>query len=157
MNRPDRLAIAAIAVYQRYLSPYKGFCCAHRVRHGGPSCSEYARQIILSAGWRRSLAAFRERLRACRAAAIQLAADQDEQQRKKRRRDAALDCLPDACPVLPDACPDRCDSGCIPDSCGRMGGWRLSRSKPVFAQSALGLAKSEIDLSNQYENCAKLG
>lgn len=141
MNWPDRLAIAAIAVYQRYLSPYKGFCCAHRVRHGGPSCSEYARQIILSAGWRRSLAAFQERLRACRAAAIQLAADQDEQQRKKRRRDAVLDCLPDACPIFPDACPDRCDSGCIPDFCGRMSGWRLSRSKPCVCQAGVGSGK----------------
>lgn len=141
MNRPDRLAIAAIVVYQRYLSPYKGFCCAHRVRHGGPSCSEYARQIILSAGWRRSLAAFRARLRACRAAAIQLAADQDEQQRKKRRRDAALDCLPDACPVLPDTCPDRCDSGCIPDSCGRMGWLKLNRPKPCVCQTTVGSGK----------------
>ena len=27
----DRGAAAAISMYQRYLSPYKGYCCAHRV------------------------------------------------------------------------------------------------------------------------------
>jgi putative component of membrane protein insertase Oxa1/YidC/SpoIIIJ protein YidD len=127
MTRPDRLAIAAITIYQRYLSPYKGFCCAHRVLHGGPSCSEYARQTILACGWRRSLATVRDRLRACRGAALQLTVE-DESERKKRRRDQVLECLPDACPDLgPDAGPDSCDAGCIPDSCGRLGKLRGRR------------------------------
>lgn len=31
--------IAVIRVYQRYLSPIKGYGCAYRILYGGPSCS----------------------------------------------------------------------------------------------------------------------
>jgi putative component of membrane protein insertase Oxa1/YidC/SpoIIIJ protein YidD len=46
-----RFAIAgAISSYQRHLSPHKGFCCAHRVLHGGLSCSEFGRRVVLRHG-----------------------------------------------------------------------------------------------------------
>ena len=115
MNPLDRLALAALTAYQRHLSPRKGFCCAHRVRYGGPSCSEYARQTLMADGLWRTLPPLRQRLRACRAAAHGLLADQEAQERRKRRRDTALECLPDACPT--DACPDAFDGSCIPDAC----------------------------------------
>lgn len=35
---------------QRYLSPLKGFGCAHRVKRGGPSCAAYARESFLRHG-----------------------------------------------------------------------------------------------------------
>ncbi|WP_242032792.1 membrane protein insertion efficiency factor YidD [Oscillatoria sp. FACHB-1406] len=38
-NAIDSLAIAAIGVYQRHLSPRKGFACAYRVLHNRDSCS----------------------------------------------------------------------------------------------------------------------
>ncbi len=44
----DSLAIAAITGYQRYLSPYKGFRCAHRVLHQGESCSQYSANCLSS-------------------------------------------------------------------------------------------------------------
>jgi len=37
----DAFVSMLISLYQRYVSPYKGFRCAHRVLHGGDSCSEY--------------------------------------------------------------------------------------------------------------------
>jgi putative component of membrane protein insertase Oxa1/YidC/SpoIIIJ protein YidD len=42
----DSLAIAAITGYQRYLSPYKGFRCAHRVLYQGESCSQYVKRAV---------------------------------------------------------------------------------------------------------------
>jgi putative component of membrane protein insertase Oxa1/YidC/SpoIIIJ protein YidD len=42
----DSLAIAAINGYQRYLSPYKGFRCAHRVLYQGESCSQYVKRAV---------------------------------------------------------------------------------------------------------------
>ena len=42
----EQLAAFAIRMYQKYISPYKGFRCAHRVLHGGPSCSEFARLYV---------------------------------------------------------------------------------------------------------------
>jgi len=40
----------AIAVYQRYVSPRKGFRCAHRALHGRSSCSQYARRVLQRRG-----------------------------------------------------------------------------------------------------------
>lgn len=123
MKGIDHLILAAILAYQRHLSPRKGFCCAHRVLHGGLSCSESVRQAIATDGLWRALPVVRARLRACRAAAWLLAARQeDDAARRKRRRDRTRDSLPDACPV--DACPvDACPDQCVPDSCTRLGRW----------------------------------
>ena len=40
------LATWLVIFYQRWISPYKGFTCAHRAWHGGLSCSEYALAVI---------------------------------------------------------------------------------------------------------------
>lgn len=37
-----------ISTYQRYISPMKGYGCAHRRRHQGPSCSEYVKRLATS-------------------------------------------------------------------------------------------------------------
>ena len=44
------LAVSAIGFYQQFLSPYKGFRCAHRVRHGRMSCSQFAKRLIQKVG-----------------------------------------------------------------------------------------------------------
>jgi putative component of membrane protein insertase Oxa1/YidC/SpoIIIJ protein YidD len=67
------LAVWLIRLYQKHLSPRKGFSCPHRLVHGGPSCSEYARQMILSYGFWRAYSLTRQRLQECRAAAGELA------------------------------------------------------------------------------------
>lgn len=55
-------AVIAIDGYQRYISPYKGFCCAHRVLTGEDSCSEFAKQAILARGFFGSIKAIWRRL-----------------------------------------------------------------------------------------------
>ncbi|PRY13421.1 membrane protein insertion efficiency factor YidD [Kineococcus rhizosphaerae] len=47
---PARLADRAIAAYQRRWSPRKGWSCAHRVAHGGPSCSAAVRAQVRRRG-----------------------------------------------------------------------------------------------------------
>ncbi len=44
---PRRSIIVLIEWYQIYLSPRKGFCCAHRVLHGNDSCSEWVKRLII--------------------------------------------------------------------------------------------------------------
>lgn len=39
-------ALTGIALYQRWLSPLKGFRCAHAALYGGESCSVAIAQII---------------------------------------------------------------------------------------------------------------
>lgn len=59
------IALALIRAYQRWISPRKGFACAHRVHRGGASCSQAGFRLIrrhgLGAGW----PLLRERLRRC--------------------------------------------------------------------------------------------
>jgi len=107
----------AIAGYQRHLSPYKGFCCAHRVRHGGVSCSEYVKQAVLAEGLWRALPDIRRRFAECKAAALAVRVDNEDKRRKRKQREKqnARDCDVDFC--------DCCElAGLIPDHCSLLEG-----------------------------------
>lgn len=73
----DAGAIALIGVYQRYLSPYKGYRCAYRARTGRDSCSEFARRAIARRGLIRGVALLSHRFRACSESAARLSASVD--------------------------------------------------------------------------------
>jgi putative component of membrane protein insertase Oxa1/YidC/SpoIIIJ protein YidD len=60
-----RVALAAIRGYQRWISPYKGFCCALRVITGADSCSAYGYRVIARFGLRRGLGLLSRRLELC--------------------------------------------------------------------------------------------
>lgn len=68
MTLPDALALAAIRLYQRRLSPRKGFRCAHAALHGGESCSGAVARIVRAKGVWRGRAHIAARFRACRSA-----------------------------------------------------------------------------------------
>jgi putative component of membrane protein insertase Oxa1/YidC/SpoIIIJ protein YidD len=77
----DSVAIAAITGYQRYLSPHKGFRCAHRVLHQGESCSQYVKREVQEAGLVAALRSSRVRFAECKEA---------NQIIRERRRDYLL-------------------------------------------------------------------
>jgi uncharacterized protein len=58
-------ALAAIQGYQRYLSPYKGFCCAYRVYTGKAGCSQFGYRAISRFGIFDGLAVLKKRLALC--------------------------------------------------------------------------------------------
>jgi putative component of membrane protein insertase Oxa1/YidC/SpoIIIJ protein YidD len=58
-------AVGAIGAYQRYISPHKGFRCAHRACTGGPSCSAYAKHALLELGFLNALPRIRQQLVQC--------------------------------------------------------------------------------------------
>jgi putative component of membrane protein insertase Oxa1/YidC/SpoIIIJ protein YidD len=60
-----RVALASIGVYQRYISPYKGYCCAYRAHTGAHSCSTLALRAIRRHGLLRGLGILRWRLAEC--------------------------------------------------------------------------------------------
>ena len=64
MSFLNRSALAGIALYQRWLSPRKGFRCAHAAFHGGASCSAAIAQTIRHEGL--NLTVIAGRLKACR-------------------------------------------------------------------------------------------
>ena len=61
----SRLALAGIGAYQRFLSPYKGFRCAHHACTGGMTCSNYGLFAIREHGLRAAIPRIRERLADC--------------------------------------------------------------------------------------------
>lgn len=66
------LALQAIRLYQRHLSPRKGFACAYRACTGGASCSELAYRAIRRYGLPGGLRVLDARLARCRlASAVQ--------------------------------------------------------------------------------------
>lgn len=69
LNRATRsLAITTITGYQRFISPYKGFSCAHRVLYGCESCSQYFKRVILEEGIFTAIANAKGRFQECREA-----------------------------------------------------------------------------------------
>ena len=68
-----RHAIAfGIELYQRHVSPRKGFCCAHNYLHRRGSCSQFAKRVVLRHGVVRFLSLMRLRFSACRKAFLVL-------------------------------------------------------------------------------------
>lgn len=63
------LALRAIRLYQRHLSPRKGFACAYRACTGGASCSDLGYRAIRRFGLRGGLRVLDARLERCRLAA----------------------------------------------------------------------------------------
>lgn len=63
MLRPALLAL--IRLYQRHISPRKGFSCAYRVHTGGRSCSHFGARAIRRHGAFTGLLALRRRLHRC--------------------------------------------------------------------------------------------
>lgn len=59
------LAIFAIGLYKRCISPYKGFCCAFKVHTGRQSCSTLGIRVIRRYGLRTGIAVLRRRLYLC--------------------------------------------------------------------------------------------
>ena len=55
----------AISAYQRFISPYKGFRCAHHACTGGMTCSNYGRFALRQYGFFGALPRIRERLVQC--------------------------------------------------------------------------------------------
>ncbi|KDM92841.1 membrane protein insertion efficiency factor YidD [Photobacterium galatheae] len=78
------IAIRSIRWYQKYVSPYKGYRCAHAAFHGGQSCSQATIEILQTATLTECPAAVLERFSACWAASIQL--NQSKRKSKRRRR-----------------------------------------------------------------------
>ena len=63
-----QIAITSIRGYQKHISPRKGFSCAHRLLHGGDSCSQYVKRMIAQDGLTAAIKASRQRFQACQEA-----------------------------------------------------------------------------------------
>ncbi|WP_425329976.1 membrane protein insertion efficiency factor YidD [Terrirubrum flagellatum] len=120
----------SIILYQRWVSPRKGYCCAYRRLTGRFSCSEYGRRIALRAGalaFARGLPRQFERCRRARAILIAQslhsepdaaphAESDDREQRRKGRKPASASSSSDCgSSGVGDCTPDLGIGDCTPD------------------------------------------
>lgn len=68
MSPLDTLTLSAIRLYQRRLSPRKGFRCAHAALHGGETCSAAVARIVREDGVTGGRTRIAARFRECRSA-----------------------------------------------------------------------------------------
>jgi len=60
-----RFVLSAIRVYQRYVSPYKGFCCPYREHTGRASCSTVGYRAVRRHGVFSGLGILQKRTHLC--------------------------------------------------------------------------------------------
>lgn len=68
----NRCGIRLIRYYQRFISPHKGYCCAHHQLHQQGSCSAFGIQCLTHQSVPRALGMMRRRSQSCHAAAKEL-------------------------------------------------------------------------------------
>jgi putative component of membrane protein insertase Oxa1/YidC/SpoIIIJ protein YidD len=61
----DQVFLWLLAFYQVFISPYKGFKCAHGVLHGQGTCSSLAKQMIVQNGIIAAWPKIRQQLHGC--------------------------------------------------------------------------------------------
>ena len=101
-----RAILAAIRVYQKYVSPYKGFCCAYREHTGRASCSSVGYRAVRRHGVFIGLGLIRERTYLCGVA----------HRRHEHRPTRSLHSQSGVCDI---GCDLPCDGGCdLPNGSG---------------------------------------
>jgi uncharacterized protein len=113
------IALGAIKLYQTYISPYKGFSCAHRVATNETSCSGYGAKVIQRFGLFTGYKLLKRRFYDCKWHAQHKLKTYKAQgsylgsNLRSRYQRGSVDCDCD-CPDIGDAF-DCCD---FPDDCG---------------------------------------
>ena len=94
-----RAALGGIWIYQTYISPRKGFRCAHSVLHNGTGCSGYAKQAIRDRGVFYAIPPIRQRFKECKVAYFTLRNDQEQPDEpdKTKKSDSCTERMRDGC------------------------------------------------------------
>jgi putative component of membrane protein insertase Oxa1/YidC/SpoIIIJ protein YidD len=90
-NTCRSLAVTAITGYQKFISPHKGFACAHRVLYGTESCSQYFKRVIASEGIFTAIANAKGRFQECRDASESLKQRRQKCQRRRQYQSIRLE------------------------------------------------------------------
>ncbi len=69
-----------ISMYQRCISPIKGFSCAYRIQHKTESCSSYIKQAFIEQNLHTAILLSKQRFRDCAEAAELLTAQHHDSQ-----------------------------------------------------------------------------
>lgn len=134
----EHFFLRIIRFYQKYISPYKGFCCAYRCYTGHASCSDLGYRAIRHYGIRRGIGVLRQRLVKCGVAYRRFSAVTRSLDKQAGHCDlpcdipADLSCDLSACDLHGHQVGSAvCDilSNCTPCDCGDWPGSRRKRNK----------------------------
>ncbi len=114
------LAIVLIRFYQRFISPYKGFRCAHACLHKGASCSNAVLEIVKQQGIWHGYPNIKARMYACKSAYVTLQLNTQKDQNKRKKKDNSYDCCDPSAACDVASCTGRgknCDLPDLPCDC----------------------------------------
>jgi putative component of membrane protein insertase Oxa1/YidC/SpoIIIJ protein YidD len=113
------ICVACISGYQKYLSPRKGFACAHRLLYKEESCSQYIKKVIVHEGIRVAIEKSRVRFQECKQASQILRAhrissqtSEESEKTNKHKNSSINQCLDNAtnsCQCADPSCSDVVD------------------------------------------------
>jgi putative component of membrane protein insertase Oxa1/YidC/SpoIIIJ protein YidD len=83
MRVASSVGVALIEAYQRHLSPRKGFRCAYGVLYDSGTCSSIGKQIMREGGIFSFLRLMPGQFSACKAAAVHLSAESEEERQRR--------------------------------------------------------------------------
>jgi putative component of membrane protein insertase Oxa1/YidC/SpoIIIJ protein YidD len=102
MKGLNKAAAYLITLYQKFISPHKGFRCAASVYYGSASCSQTVKQIILQDGIVSGLARIRQQFNLCSVAARSIKEEDQEDPEKKTKDDCTT------CDMTQSGCQTAC-------------------------------------------------
>jgi uncharacterized protein len=92
-------------MYQRYVSPYKGYICAFRVHTGRCSCSEFARRVVLKHGIMKMMTLLPRRFGRCQDSYLAQMANQNENKEEQRNASDPSFCCKEGAFFTVGCCP----------------------------------------------------
>jgi putative component of membrane protein insertase Oxa1/YidC/SpoIIIJ protein YidD len=86
MALANTVAVTGIKAYQRWISPHKGFHCAHQELHRAGTCSHFGRMAFAQYPIRQAWELLHNRLKECRAAHLTILAQAEREEEDNRKR-----------------------------------------------------------------------
>ncbi len=80
-------ALLIIEIYQRWISPNKGFTCAHRACFGGSTCSVFGKRAVYKHGIVAGSKLIFRRFKSCSLALQRLQEEKPKDENPKKKRD----------------------------------------------------------------------
>jgi putative component of membrane protein insertase Oxa1/YidC/SpoIIIJ protein YidD len=87
----SNIAVGTIKLYRRYLSPHKGFRCAHNALHASGSCSDFGLRAFRRYDLGSAVASMNARFNACRTAHTVLMAGPTPDDEARWDKERAID------------------------------------------------------------------
>jgi len=93
----NRTVVYSIDLYQRYISPHKGYCCAYRFYSNKMSCSEFAKKCFMKYGFKKSFILSRHHLKKCKDIYL-------FEKKKDNKKEDSSESYCKECAIMPASC-----------------------------------------------------